>query len=271
MKKLLLLFFLLYSFNFLLAQKDIPEFGKVDTSELTMKECAFEKNASAMNLIKTAKISFELNLFTGVPKIYTEYRVRKKIFTEHGFSAANVNISYSSKSRSSKITDIEAFIYNLDENGNIVKEKVEKSELFKEKSNAKNSVNKISFTFPGLKKGSVIEYRYTKIDKNSLRIEPWLFQDIIPTAVSNITAVTPAFVAMSYHLLIVNPIEQASAYKKYSKSIYNEDTRIFTMRNISSFKVEPFITSLKDNLQRIEFSLAPIFQHKRCSEMLMTG
>jgi hypothetical protein len=65
-------------------------------------------------------------------------------------------------------------------------------------------------------------------------------------------------VAMSYHLLVVNPIEQASSYKKYYKSMYNEDTRIFTMRNISSFKVEPFMTSLKDNLQRIEFSLAPI-------------
>src|SRR5277367_4717354 len=157
MNRSLLTFFLLCSINFLFAQKEIPEFGKVDIGELNMKQCAFEKDADAINLIKTAKISFEVNVFTGVPKTYTEYRVRKKIFTEHGFSAANINILYASKSRSSKITDIEAFIYNLDENGKIVTEKVEKNQIFKEKSNNKKSVNKIAFTFPDLKKGSVIE------------------------------------------------------------------------------------------------------------------
>ena len=263
MNRSLLTFFLLCSFNFLLAQKEIPEFGKVDISELTMKECAFEKDADAINLIKTAKISFEVNAFTGVPKTYTEYRVRKKIFTEHGFSAANINILYASKSRSSKITDIEAFIYNLDENGKIVTEKVEKNQIFKEKSNTKKSLNKIAFTFPDLKKGSVIEYRYTKVDKYSLRIEPWFFQDVIPTSVSNITAATPAYVLMTYHLLVSNPIEQGTSYKKYYYSMYNEDIRSFTMRNISSFKVEPFMSSLKDNLQRIEFSLSPITSVRR--------
>jgi len=129
MKKLLLLFFLLYSFSSLLAQNNIPEFGKVDISELTMKECPFEKNADAMNLVQTAKVDFDTRVGGAVPETTLEYRYRIKIFNERGFSSANIKIPYFSESKSSKVTDIEGYIYNLDTDGNIVIEKLEKKDL----------------------------------------------------------------------------------------------------------------------------------------------
>ena len=240
------------------AQKDIPEFGKVTIDELQMNECPFEKAAGAVNLVKTAKISFEIG-FLAIPKLSTEYRVRIKIFDEREFKAANIRIPYVSKSRSSKITDIEAYIFYLDSAGKIVKEKLDKKDVFNENTKAKKAVNYVAFTFPNVKKGCIIEYRYTRIDKNSLRVEPWLFQDLLPTAFSRVEAVIPAYLKMKYHVLVSDPIERDSSEKKYYKSIYNEEMRGFTMRNIRSFRIEPMMSALKNNLQRIEFMLLPAF------------
>lgn len=238
--------FLLCFFKITNAQEAIPEFGAVDMSELTMKECSFEKTATFMNLIKTAKISFDIAALSGVPKISTEYRVRIKIFNEKGFSAANIKIPYISKSKSTKIIDIDAYIYYLDQTGKIIREKVESNEIYQDKSRAKNALNYISFTFPNLKVGVVIEYRYTRVDKNSIGIRPWFFQDEVPTSVSKVTAMTPEYLRMDYHLLALDKIERDSS----------KEMRSFTLRNIHSFKPEPFMTPLKDNLQRVEFALA---------------
>jgi hypothetical protein len=241
------------------AQEKIPEFGKIDPSELTMKECSFEKSAGAMILLKTASIRFEISGWTSEPVITTEYRARIKIFSRRGFQAANVKIPYFSKSRSSRIKDVEAFIYSLDAKGKIAREKIEKKEIFNErgKSDARRSLNYLAFTYPDLKEGSVIEYRYSKIDKNSMGIAPWFFQDEIPTAYSSVTAAMPAYMSMTYHVLTNDSIERTSSSKIYYKAIYNEDIRTFTALNIHSFRIEPLMTSLKDNLERVEFSLSP--------------
>jgi hypothetical protein len=238
-------------------QGQTPEFGKIEPSDLAMKECPFEKTAGAMNLAKLARINFEINLFTGVPIITTQYFARIKIFDKRGFSAADIKIPYVSNSRSSKIKDLEAYIYTLDAEGKLVRTKVEKKEIFTGKSKERHALNYLAFTFPNLKEGAVIEYRYTKIDKNSVGIKPWFFQDEIPTAFSRISVVVPAYVAMDYHVLSSDPIEKDSAYKKFYRTDFNESTRSFTLRNIHSFRVEPLMTSLKDNLERVEFSISP--------------
>src|ERR1700722_19700680 len=255
MKKLLLLFFLLYSFSSLLAQNNIPEFGKVDISELTMKECPFEKNADAMNLVQTAKVDFDTRVGGAVPETTLEYRYRIKIFNERGFSSANIKIPYFSESKSSKVTDIEGYIYNLDTDGNIVIEKLEKKEIFKEKSNAKKSLNSVSFTFKNLKNGSVIEYRYKRINQYSYSVKPWFFQDELPTAISSVTIAIPTYMGMNYHFVTFNPLKNDSSFEKHGGAFYDEEIRTFTMRNIPSFRIEPYMSSLKDNLQRVEFAV----------------
>jgi len=251
----LLVSFLFYSFGIVIAQEREHEFGQVDLGELTMKECSFEKNANAVNLIKTAKISFETSVRASIPFVYSEYRVRIKIFNEQGFSAANIKIPVVNENNLSKITDIEAFIYNLDSTGKIVKEKLEKKEISKEKIKTKNSIKYISFTFPRLQKGSVIEYRYFKKDKNSFKVEPWFFQDVIPTSLSKVTLAIPTYIRMNYHFITSVPIERDSGYKKHGGGFYDEQIVSFTARKIPSFRIEPFMSSLADNIQRVEFAL----------------
>ena len=258
MKNVLLVFLLFQTFSpKLFSQNQEPEFGKVDPAELNMKECSFEKNADAMYLVKSAKISFENGVRVENPELYMEYWVRVKIFSQKGFEAASVKIPYSRSSRTTKIKDIEAYIYNLDSNGIVVREKVDKSEIFKVKGKNKNARNLISFTFPNLKSNSVVEYRYTKILKNAFNIAPWLFQDEYPTAFSKISVSTPSPLKLSYRFILFEPVQKDSMFKKQGGGYFDQNILSFTVRNIHAFKIEPFMNALKDNLQRVEFALWP--------------
>jgi hypothetical protein len=255
-------YFLLVSlfFAFLdptMAQAKEPEFGKVDASELSMKDCSFEREASSMNLIRTAKISFESRISEKVPKVYTDYWVRIKIFKRQGFSTANIQIPYVSKSRQTSISDVQAFIYNLDSNGSIIKEKLERKQIFKEKSRSRNAVNTIAFTFANLQEGSVIEYRYTKTDRYSYRVEPWFFQDEVPTAFSRVTLDLPSRLSLNAHFIALESIQKDSSHKKNGGGFYDEDIISFTVKNVHSFRMEPFMSSLSDNLERVEFAVSP--------------
>jgi len=232
-----------------------PEFGTVDITELQMKECAFDKNASAVNLLKTAETKLQVQAYSD-PKIHTQYRVRIKIFDEKAFDHASISIPYVD-SRAVKINDIEAWIYNLDEAGNIVKTKLTKDQVFREKGKGKKGYNRVRFTFPGLTRGSVIEYRYNRVDKNSIYLKPWFFQDELPTIFSRISLNTPGVTDLQYHIVANNTVEKDSSVKKYAREEYNEYTKVFTMHNVPAFKMESMMTSLKDNLQRIEFAVLP--------------
>jgi hypothetical protein len=239
------------------AQAKIADFGDVDLGELTLKDCPFEKGAAAMNLLKTAKIGMDVSEFSGNLTLTTEYRVRIKVFNKQGFSAANIKIPYVGEGHAIKIKDIEAFIYSLDSTGAITKKKVEKRDVFKNRSKAVGSLNYISFTFPDIYNGAILEYKYTKVEKNSLSMQPWFFQDKIPTAFSRVVADIPFYAYLTYRTIGSDHLEKDSSFRKRANSINDENIYSFTMRNVHSLRPEPMMYSLSDNLERLEFALSP--------------
>src|ERR1700733_2855170 len=98
MKKILLAIVVFSACNAVHAQGTLPEFGKINMADLQLKECAFDKGADAMNLIKTEKVRFDIDNM-GNAKTYTEYRIRIKIFKESGFKNASIVIPYAGNSR----------------------------------------------------------------------------------------------------------------------------------------------------------------------------
>ena len=83
MKQCFILILFLSSFTRLAAQdKKLPDFGKVDPSELQLKECSFDMNAKAMVLFSEGESLFKLDLNAVLNPIFrqTEYRMRIKIF-----------------------------------------------------------------------------------------------------------------------------------------------------------------------------------------------
>ncbi len=258
MRKILLSFAMLacVASSKIQAQEKLPDFGKIDMADMLLKDCPFDKSANAMNLIRTENVVFTVDGYTGAPKITTEYRLRIKIFDESGFKNASVSIPYVGNSRISKVTDIEGVMFTLDDQGNIVTQKLDKDQIFKEKAKGKTAHNEVRFTFPNLKKGAVIEYRYTKINKTGFHIAPWFFQELLPSRFTKCSITYPSGIGdMKYHFVASLPIEKDSSENTYNKSFYNEGKRAFTMRNVPAFKPEPLMTCLQDNLQRVEFAM----------------
>jgi hypothetical protein len=236
---------ILLSFS-LLAQsdKDLPAFGKADKADLEMKECDFDKNAEAMVLFDVEEsycnISFQLIM-------KTERRVRIKILNDKGLENANIHIRYSHDNNMKPIGGLVAQTYNLDASGNVVTTKVEKSQIFDKPVNKRYS--EIVFTFPQVKAGSIIEYKY---NDESISLNNWYFQRSIPVKLSRFTLDFPNELEVTAIPYCVLPLE----HKKDEKG--NRDLQTYTMRNVPALPNEPYMSSDDDYLQRLETKLVAI-------------
>jgi hypothetical protein len=250
MKKLTLLLAVISACSVSLAQKEIPGFGKIDIADLKLKDCSFEPGATAMKLFDVQEAEFEFGAYGS--RLKTEHRVRIKIFNEKGYTHASIKIPYYSKKGESKFKGLKAIVYNLDENGKLVKQELGNKDFFKEK--AIENVKMVNFTFPNLKPGSVIEYTYTKVEKNVFHTDPWLVQDDIPVAYSANIITTPIECILKDKVFGSDTI----VHKTYVVGNFNyKRQNHFSKENIRSFRPEPFMSSRKDNLLKVIYLLFP--------------
>jgi hypothetical protein len=242
--------FLTFTLN---AQKSIPKFGTVDKSELLMTSCSFEPGAPAMNLFDVMEVELE---HFNYPRVITEKRVRIKIFSAEGLKYASISIPYFSVHNSTRIKNFTAIVYNLDEKGNVVTEKVEKEDFYKEKINDK--LKSVAFTFPNVKKGSVIEYRYTKIERFINAVDPWIIQDDIPTAYAAMTLTRPERYMLYTKTFGSDSIPYHAEIKNAGGNNPRE-RRFYVKENIRGFRAEPFMSATTDNQLKMSFNLQNFF------------
>ena len=147
-------------------------YGIIDTADLTLKQCDFEKDANAEVLIDKGDETFDEYF-----DITFIVHKRIKIFNDNGKDAANINIPFIDR-----ITDLKAETINL--NGKTIEyTPVDPALFYKQK--LESHIKAISFTFPNVKAGSVIELEY-KWKIHSEFIPPWDFQGDIPSRFSEI-------------------------------------------------------------------------------------
>ncbi|HWH63282.1 MAG TPA: hypothetical protein VNS50_08415, partial [Ginsengibacter sp.] len=125
MKKLVIAFLLLTGTSVIFAQKDLPDYGKVDKSDLLLKECEFDKDADAYKLLDFGDVRYVSGKY--VFRIETKRRIRIKILKDKALDRANIKIKFYSKSNFESINDISGVTYNLDNSGNIVTTKLDKA------------------------------------------------------------------------------------------------------------------------------------------------
>lgn len=104
------------------------------------------------------------------------------------------------------------------------------------------------FSFPNVKPGSVIEYKY-KLNRNSIYLPTWSFQARIPVRYSEYKTKIPDFLFFR----IKSHLRDAFAINKIEGDV---TTR--AMVNLHSMPDEPYMRSFSDNLQSISFVLASI-------------
>ncbi len=218
---------------------NVQAFGKVDKADLELKECDFEKDANAEVLFDKATV-----FFSDVEIIY-ERHVRIKIFNENGKKAGDVHIKYYGGNHNEWVEKLQAQTIN---NNNGVPEftKVDKKQIFDKRLDKRRS--EISFAFPNLKSGSIIEYQYQVLSQSIGNFPDWSFQGELPTRYSEIEAKVPDV------LHYKNLVRVTLPYAVYLKDPQGQLGKM-ALANIPSINDEPHMSSVQDNLQLIQTQL----------------
>lgn len=160
------------------------KWGDVPKEDLAMTVYEQDPNAEAVVLGNYVDIFFIINAKGSITVEY-RYHKRIKILKEEGFDRANIKLYHYD---SEEINTLNAQVINS-VGGKPKKTKLSKDQFFKERKD--DDYNTVSFAFPEIKVGSVIEYKYTFKDENPLVLEPWYFQEDIPTKWSEFRVVVP--------------------------------------------------------------------------------
>ncbi|QTE21880.1 DUF3857 domain-containing protein [Polaribacter cellanae] len=235
MKKLLLTVLLISQFS-LIAQN--YKFGKVSKEELQEKFYPLDSTADAAYLYRKRRTYYNFVRNSGF-QLVTEYHDRIKIYTKEGFNMATKAISYYSpeSGTSERVSSIKGYTFNLKE-GKIIKAKLSKKNIFKERLNKFRDIKKI--TMPNITEGSVIELRYMLVSPYIQNIEDLDFQTGIPIK------------KIEYQI----EVPEYFIFNKLSKGYYSVKMKSDTKNGIigkSNYKIEVFkfedknIPALKDN------------------------
>lgn len=223
--------------------KDIPAFGTVEKSDLQLKECDFDKDAEAVVLFDAAEA-----YYVDGSGIELEHHVRIKILKDKGLSQADIHLPYISDRNEENIRSLTAQTYNLDAAGNIVITKVEKNLIYTKPIDKRHSEQ--VFTFPEVKAGSIIEYKYKHTNAG---LRNWYFQHEIPVKYSRYRVDFPEEVEFVCTPMCVLPVEQKIDDNKGRRNV-----KTYSMKNVPALRDEPFITCDEDYLQRLETKLTAI-------------
>ena len=253
MKKIIIALLIGIIANQIIAQD--YKFGKVSVNELQEKFHPQDSSANAAYLYKDRKIYYTYDGETGWA-IVTEVHERIKLYNKEGFDYATEKIRLYDSSSSEKVSSIKGYTYNL-ENGSVVKEKLDKKQVFKERKSKNIAVQK--FTMPNLKQGSIVEWQYKITSPFALYIDEISLQHTIPIKHINITVQIPEYFNFKRHLkgyLPINVVENMrNRTIQYSYRSKSSSKRITTER--SAEKV-----SLQEKVYTINKSSVPALKEE---------
>lgn len=249
------------------------KFGKVSKAEIEEKQHPLEADANAAILYNNRKTFFEFNNTDGW-RIVTEITRRVKIYTKDGANwATNDVFLYQSSRGRDEISGIKAYTYNL-VNGKIEKTKLKKSGIFENEYN--KYWNKTTMTFPNVKDGSVIEYKYRLVGAG------WSINDVeiqfdIPVNKTENTIKVPRYFFYKKNTRGYFPLDFKESKKNRNlnvsyrgksrggivKTDYRNTTltfyeNVYTINaiNVPAIKEESYIHNIKNYATAIAFELA---------------
>ena len=219
--------------------KNELKWGKVTKAEISLVECEYEPGVDAvvLNDLGVLKIASS-NI------VITRHR-RIKILHENGLSQGNIEIPFYTKDGWEAVKNVRAQTINVSEEGKLEKIKIPANKIYQ--IDESDHWKAIRFTFPSIKKGSIIEYSYVTYSKNFTFLDGWMFQSEIPTLQSTFTALIPE--SMDYRILF----EGKRLLQKYSGM---KPVNKWSIENVYSIKDEPYVANYLDYAEKIRFQLA---------------
>ncbi len=267
MKLLICYFFIISIFSNSLFAQDY-ELGKVTKTQLEEKFHPTDSSAVAAFLFKKAITKFKYDITNGfVSK--TEFTIKLKIYKKEGLKWANFEIPYYVGYKTldnDVITISKAFTYNI-ENGKVEKEKVSSEGKFKEKINELWETKII--TFPNVKVGSIIEFKYEVKTENLSELPNFQFQYKIPLNHGQFITEIPIFyiyksIKIGYvDVDMTDVIEETSQsfegkYNNSNNLSYKQIKTIFNVKDVPAILEESYVNNVKNYYGNIEHELQTI-------------
>ncbi|HVV56292.1 MAG TPA: DUF3857 domain-containing protein [Mucilaginibacter sp.] len=239
MKKLLTLITLLLAFIDTHAQ--VRGFGYIDTADLKLSSCEFEKDANAEVLFDRARVYFSMD-----GTLTLERHRRVKIFNEKGKEYGNVRVEYDNMYGVDHILNVEAQTINL-ENGKIVITKIDPKQFYFEHTDKNKDA--LILSFPDVKPGSVVEYRYTLMRNMVSNFPAWYFQSDIPTRYSEFDALFNERLRFKAFTWMNQP---------FSRDTLTDGGHLWVAENLPSLKEESYMRAAGDARQSVALLLTSV-------------
>lgn len=235
-----------------------------------------DSSASAVILADVGESRIVYSQSSGFSLLF-ERITRIKILSKDGFEWATFTIPlYHDGGDNEKFSGLKAVTYNL-ENNKIVETKLKNDGVFRERFNDHFDVMKV--TLPNVREGSIVEISYKVNSDFFMNFQDWEFQSTIPTRWSEYRAFIPEFYnydkyMQGYVVLAVNeskdvPTSITLTSKERSSSRaggatefsqdqidFKEKRSRWVAQDVPAFKAEPFITTYKDYISKMNFELA---------------
>lgn len=256
------------------SQKDPIKFGDIPLEDLKMTTYSLDSSASAVILADYGQTSMNYHPDKGFSLLF-ERITRIKILNKNGLEWGDFSIPlYHDNNGDEKLSGLKAVTYNL-ENEKVVETKLKSDGIFKEKYDNNHDVTKV--TLSNVKEGSVVEISY-KIESGFIfNFQDWEFQHQIPVRWSEYRAAIPEYFnydkyMQGYVSLHIN--ESATAQRTMNvtfreemvpgqslprsqtqKIDFIENKFRWLAKDVPAFKEEPYMTTYKDFISKINFEL----------------
>ncbi|MDR7209813.1 DUF3857 domain-containing protein [Flavobacterium piscis] len=261
--------------NFIKADAQSYELGKVTIEELEEKFCTKDTTAPATILFKKARTFFTYNITNGFTANHV-YEFKIKIYKKEGLSWANQKVKFYVGYESMNKEHLEfsnAITYNL-ENGSVIKTKLDGQGSFK------NNINKFwsekTITLPNVKVGSIIEFKYVLKSENIVHFPDFKIQYEIPVQYFEYKTELPEFYI--YKPILIGPqkintdTKIVSGYQNFVDK-HNQTNRLsfkqinafYSGNDIPALLEEPYvdnpgnyIATIQHELERVRMPEMPV-------------
>ncbi len=235
---------LLFLFIFSFSNAQFTErFAMIPADEININTCDFDPEAGALILLQEGSADYDSRY-----RLVMYYHIRIKILKKDIIDdLANVKISYYSDGQFETIDDINAVTINIDQNGKRVDLPVDKRTIYDKKKN--DYWSEVSFAFPNVNVGSIIEYRYRSTKRSFTGLRDWSFQSAYPVIKSTFYLKPSPNVELTYS------IQKAEIFPITIEKSRSEGAVYFEMNNIPGMDKEPYMDTKEDYLQKINFQL----------------
>jgi len=247
MKNKILLVVIILFYSLVSVAQEFSNYGSLSKEELDLKECPFDKDAAAVILLNEAVSDHDDEYH-----FITYHHVRIKILKEKGFDAANITLQFYRKDDFEFIDMLDAMVTNTNTLGQTVTESLNKKSFYKQNINERTG--SITFTFPNIKVGSIIEYKYRSFMKHYGGLDDWDFQKRLPVIKSKYTLTILPKAEFTYRINKREDMPVAARIEKETGRVF------FEMDAIPSLTTEPYMDSREDYLQKVIFQLSGINQ-----------